>query len=98
MFSSAFRLAESQGVKSPTMTIDEYYIVYPEGESQELTGILRIDALVDLNGRPLQLPLANPRQIAYRVVKIRHTEERGTHSVFHHVELVPARELLAYSL
>jgi hypothetical protein len=79
------------------MTLDEFYIVYPEGESQELTGPLRINELVDLNGRPLALPLSNPRCIAYRVVKIRHTEERGTHSVFHHVELVPARELLSYS-
>jgi hypothetical protein len=78
------------------MTLDEYYIVYPEGESQEMAAPLRINELVDLNGRPLPLPLANPRIIAYRVVKIRHTEERGIHAVFHHVELVPARELMAY--
>jgi hypothetical protein len=31
------------------------------------------------------------------VTKIRHTEERGIHSVFHYVELVSARELVAYS-
>ena len=79
------------------MTLDEYYIVYPEGGSQELETPLRIDELVDLNGRRLPLPLPSPRVIAYRVVKIRHTEERGTHSVFHYVELVPAHELLAYS-
>ena len=79
------------------MTIDEFYIVYPEGESQELETPLRIDQLVDLNGRPLALPLSSPRVIAYRVTKIRHSEERGIHAVFHYVELVPARELLAYS-
>jgi hypothetical protein len=79
------------------MTIDEFYIVYPEGESQELDSELRIDALVDLNGRPLSLPLSDPRIIAYRVVKIRHSEERGVHAVFHYVELVSARELLSYS-
>ncbi len=78
------------------MTIDEYYIVYPEGESQELEAPLRIDSLVDLNGRSLALPLASPRVIAYRVVKIRHAEERGVHSVFHYVELVPASELISY--
>lgn len=78
------------------MTIDEYYIVYPEGESQELEAPLRIDQLVDLNGRPLELPLPSPRTIAYRVVKIRHGEERGVHSIYHYVELVPARELLSY--
>lgn len=78
------------------MTIDEYYIVYPGGELQELEGALRIDELVDLNGRPHPLPLRSPRVIAYRVVKVRHSEERGTHAVFHYVELVPALELLAY--
>jgi hypothetical protein len=78
------------------MTIDEYYIVYPEGESQELQAPLRIDELVDLNGLPLPLPLASPRVIAYRVVKIRHSEERGVHSVYHYVELIPAYELVSY--
>ncbi len=78
------------------MTIDEYYIVYPEGEAQELEAPLRIDELVDLNGRPLALPLPSPRVIAYRVVKIRHLEERGVHQVLHYVELVPARELIPY--
>ena len=79
------------------MTIDGYYIVYPEGATQELESPLRINELVDLNGRHLSLPLPSPRIIAYRVVKIRHTEERGMHSVFHYVELVPAYELLSYS-
>jgi hypothetical protein len=78
------------------MTIEEFYIVYPEGECQEIEAPLRIDELVDLNGRRLALPLPSPRIIAYRVVKIRHTEERGTHAIFHYAELVPARELMAY--
>ena len=79
------------------MTIDEYYIVYPEGELQELPGPLRIDELVDLNGRHLALPLPSPRIIAFRVTKIRHVEERGVHQVLHYVELVSAYELAAYS-
>ena len=78
------------------MTLNEFFIIFPEGESQELNGALRIDELVDLNGCPLPLPLQSPRTIAYRVVKIRHMEERGTHSVYHYVELVPARELISY--
>jgi hypothetical protein len=80
------------------MTIDEYYIVYPEGECQELEAALRIDQIVDLNGRPLPLPLPSPRVIAYRIIKIRHTEERGVHAVFHYAELVPASELRGYCL
>ena len=79
------------------MTTYEYYIVYPEGEEQEIPGRLGIDELVDLNGRPLALPLPTARMIAYRVVKIRHHEERGIYSVYHYLELVPARELAAYT-
>jgi len=79
------------------MTTYEYYIVYPEGEEQEIAGGLRIDELVDLNGRPLALPLPSARMIAYRVVKIRHSEERGVYSVYHYLELVPARELSGYT-
>jgi hypothetical protein len=79
------------------MTIDEYYIVFPEGDRQELRGPLRIDELVDLNGQPLALPLPSPRIIAFRVTKIRHLEERGLHSVYHYVELMSAYELVAYS-
>jgi len=78
------------------MTTYEYSIEYPEGESQEMDSPLRIDQLVDLNGRALALPLPSPRIIAYRVVKIRHLEERGLHRVLHYVELVPARELASY--
>ncbi|HOX32276.1 MAG TPA: hypothetical protein PLB91_08090 [Spirochaetales bacterium] len=78
------------------MTTYEYYIVYPEGEEQEIPGKLGIDELVDLNGRPLGLPLPSARTIAYRVVKIRHQEERGIYSIRHYLELVPARELLRY--
>jgi hypothetical protein len=78
------------------MTIDEYYIVYPQGEMQELQSPLRIDELVDLNGRHLQLPISSPRMIAYRVTKIMHSEDRGIHAVLHYVELVSARELLSY--
>jgi hypothetical protein len=75
------------------MTLDEYYIVYPDGDNQELEAPLRIDELVDLNGKTLRPPLPTTRMIAYRVVKILHKEERGIHAVLHYVELVPASEL-----
>ncbi len=78
------------------MTTYDYFIVYPEGEEQEIPGRLGINELVDLNGQTLDLPLTTARMIAYRVVKIRHSEERGVYSIKHYVELVPARELLAY--
>ncbi|MGO8695085.1 MAG: hypothetical protein ACLQMF_15600 [Rectinemataceae bacterium] len=78
------------------MTLYELYIVFPDGDNQEIESDLRIDDLVDLNGLRLELPLASPRMIAYRVVKIRHHEEQGIYSVYHYLELVPAAELIRY--
>lgn len=88
---SCFRL--KLGLCSEPMTLYENYIVYPEGEIQEIAGPLRLDQIVDLNGNPLAFPLANKRIIAYRVVKIRRNEERGEEASYHYVELVPTREL-----
>ncbi len=79
------------------MTIYEYFIVFPDGERQEVPGPLRFDDLVDLNGRHLDLPLPTARMIAYRVVKIRNTEERGEAKSYHYLELVPAAELEGYT-
>lgn len=79
------------------MTRYENFIVYPEGEVQEIAGPLRLDQLVDLNGLPLPLPLRNARLIAYRVVKIRRQEERGEEASFYYLELVPARELASFT-
>lgn len=79
------------------MVIPEYFAVFPDGDRQEISGPLRIDTLVDLNGRPLPLPLPTNRLIAYRVTKIRHIEERGEDLALHYLELVGADELLAYT-
>lgn len=78
------------------MTIYTNYIVYPEGERQEIPGKLSINELVDLNGHALDLPLPSPRMIVYRVTAIRHHEERGEYDIYHLVELVPAAELAQY--
>lgn len=42
------------------------------------------------------MPLPTERMIAYRVVKIRHQENRGEDVMFHYLELVPAVELRSY--
>lgn len=72
------------------------YVVFPEGDTQEIPRRLSIDQIVDHNGLPLRLPLPTARMIAFRVVRIRHCEERGMHDVLHYLELIPARELISY--
>jgi hypothetical protein len=78
------------------MRSDECYIVYPEGDIQEIPGRLRINQLVDINGRPLPLPLANPRIIAFRVERISVKEHRGGAETYHYLGLVGANELASY--
>lgn len=78
------------------MLLTESYVVFPEGELQEVQGELPFDALVDLNGRVLSPPLPTHRMIAYRVVKIRREEGKGMNRSYHYLELVPSADLIAY--
>jgi hypothetical protein len=68
-------------------------IVYPEGDTREIEHDLRVNQLVDLNGNPLPLPLANPRMIVYRVWKVSTDAQRHSEDVFYHLELVTRPEL-----
>lgn len=74
-----------------------YYIVFPEGDVQEIRNRLPLSCLVDVNGRPLPLPLYTNKQIAFRVKSIRTMEKTGTSEVFHHLELLSAEELLEFT-
>ena len=78
------------------MFISEYFIVYPEGDTQEIHGRLTLNQLVDLNGNPLELPLPTNRMIAFRVVKIRTNEHKGGTETYHFLEQVSAGELIDY--
>jgi type II secretory pathway component PulL len=78
------------------MFISEYFIVFPEGDTQEIQGRLALNQLVDLNGNPLELPLPTNRMIVFRVVKIKTNEYKGGTETFHFLEQVSARELVEY--
>lgn len=66
---------------------------YPEGDEREIENELRVNQLVDLNGKPLPLPLPTSRMIVYRVWKISTRLERHTEEVTYHLELVTRPEL-----
>jgi len=78
------------------MFISEYFIVYPEGDTQEIHGRLGLNQLVDLNGVPLELPLPTNRMIVFRVVKIKTNEYKGGTETYHFLEQVSAGELIEY--
>ncbi|MDR3173874.1 MAG: hypothetical protein LBU19_06475 [Treponema sp.] len=79
------------------MLIHEYFVVFPEGDIQEISTRLPLNAVVDINGRILDLPLPTNRMIAFRVYKIRVNESRGTNETLHYLELLSAEELLPYA-
>ncbi len=68
-------------------------IVFPEGDRQEIPHALSVNQLVDLNGFPLEMPLAITRQIAYRVLRQSTSCERNGDVVSYFLELVGRPEL-----
>ena len=78
------------------MFMTEYFIVFPEGDTQEIHGRLMLNQLVDVNGNPLDLPLPTNRMIVFRVAKIKTNEYKGGSETYHFLEQVSARELMEY--
>jgi hypothetical protein len=78
------------------MFTSEYYIVFPEGDVQEIRGRLPFNAIVDMNGNPLALPLPTNKIIAFRVTRIKTEEKKGKNITCHFLELISAGELCEY--
>lgn len=78
------------------MYMEDFYIVFPEGDTQEIPGRLRVNQLVDVNGGPLPLPLPTNRMIVFRVARIQQKEAKGSSATYHFLELLSAEELLEF--
>jgi hypothetical protein len=79
------------------MFMNEYFVVFPEGDVQEISGRLPLNGIVDINGQSLLLPLPSNRIIAFRVAKIKVNENKGGNETFHFLELLSAQDLIPYS-
>lgn len=75
------------------MTTITRFIVYPDGDVQEIPHDLQWNQIVDLNGSPLPLPLRNSRLIAYRVMGKRTAVGTGTEDVYFPLSLLTRPEL-----
>jgi len=78
------------------MTIYEYYMVFPDGDMQEISGVLAIGSLYDMNGQVLKPPLPTHKMIVYEVVGKRSREERGVVTTYYLMNQLSADELRAY--
>jgi hypothetical protein len=79
------------------MFMNEFFIVFPEGDVQEIPRRIPINEIVDMNGNSLPLPLPTSRMIAYRVSRIKTDENRGGNETYHFLELLSAEELIPYT-
>ena len=79
------------------MFISEYFIVFPEGDVQEIRGRLPFNALVDMNGNPLSMPLPTNKMIVFKVSAIKTDEKKGSSGTYHYLELLSAEELFEYT-
>ena len=74
----------------------EYFIVYPDGDTQEIDGRLSFNQMVDVNGNPIDLPLQSNRMLVFRVEKIKTNDYKGGSETYHFLEQVSARDLAEY--
>jgi hypothetical protein len=79
------------------MFMNEFFIVFPEGDVQEISRRIPVNEVVDINGNRLPLPLPTSRMIAYRVSRIKTDENRGGNETYHFLELLSAEELIPYT-
>ena len=79
------------------MFISEYFIIFPEGDIQEINGRIAFNSLVDMNGNLLSLPLPTNKMIVFRVAGIKTDEKKGSSQTYHFLELLSAEQLLEYT-
>jgi hypothetical protein len=79
------------------MFISEYFLVFPEGDTQEIKGRLPFNSIVDMNGNVLTPPLPTNKMIAFRVAGIKTEEKKGSSETYHFLDLLSAEELLEYT-
>jgi hypothetical protein len=79
------------------MYISEFFIVFPEGDVQEIQGRLPFNSLVDMNGNVLDLPLPTNKMIVFKVAGIKTEEKTGISETYHFLDLLSAEELLEYT-
>ena len=77
------------------MKYDTHILVYPEGDTQEIEWTLRFNQVVDVSGRPIQLPVPTVRMLAYRVFRVSHEDTRNENITKYFLEQLYPDDLAA---
>lgn len=72
-------------------------IIFPEGDKQEIGWPLRFHQVVDVGGRPIQLPVATTRMLAYRVFRVSTEDTRNEEITTYHLEQLFPDDLSEYA-
>lgn len=72
-------------------------LVYPEGDTQEIEWPLHFGQIVDVTGKPLDLPVPTVRMIAYRVRRVSTEETRNEDIISYYLEQLFPEELAPYA-
>ena len=78
------------------MQINEFFIIFPEGDVQEVQGRLPFNSLVDMNGNVLNPPLPTNKMLVFKVSGIKSKQETGVNETYHFLKMLSAQELLEY--
>lgn len=78
------------------MTLYEYYIIFPDGEKQEINHPLNVGMLIDVNGNILPEKLKTNKTLAYQISSKRTLEQNGIVQTIYMLEQLSADELLDY--
>lgn len=80
------------------MIIYEYFLLFPEGECQEIARPVSVSSFVDMNGNSISLPLPTNKMIVYQVAQKRTMQtEPGIIRIFYVLQQLSAMELLDYT-
>jgi len=90
-----FSLPDSGSVRLCFMFLESYYLVYPDGDTQEIEGPVVFNTLVDINGRTVNPPLQSHRIIIYRVFRVKREETKGERISYFFLELLKGEELFS---
>ena len=79
------------------VTLHEYFLVFPDGDIQEISRPISVSSFVDMNGYPVQLPLTTNRMIVYQVARMQTREtEPGIICTYYLLGQLNAMELSDY--
>lgn len=77
------------------MFIESHYLVYPDGDTQEIHYPAQFNSLVGINGEPIHPPILSGSRIVYRVFRIQRKEEKGERKNFYFLEMLRGEELFS---